>query len=112
MILNFAACLENKFYTNVTIRAIPCNGVRECCSGEDEVCYLSNAMIWVPFGVVLLVSKLLWATMKLFVTMYKTPESPEAMIDPYPNPEKCQNLKGDELAELKVWNLNPAYNST
>ena len=50
--------------------------------------------------------------MKLFVTMYKTPESPEAMIDPYPNPEKCQNLKGDELAELKVWNLNPAYNST
>ena len=59
-------------------------------------------MIWIPFGLLFLISKLNWAAMKIFVTMFKTDEILGTMAKSHPKYEECQNLKGNELVDLKV----------
>ena len=106
---------------NITIKATPCNGKRECKDIDDEDCNqkwiaLIITLVIVLVGIILLSIYVHVSTSKKYPAIISDrPEAIENRIDNrrrssvYPIPrsismEYRQNLKGNILAEIKVSN--------
>ena len=94
-------CIADKMDgIDLKIRAIPCDGIRECRSGEDEDCQPSEIIVYSLLIVLYFITVLIWCWIRYDVQ--KNPElEDDDSEDLYQNID-CRSLMGDQLAEMKV----------
>ena len=97
-------CIESNrsLDTNITIMAIPCNGVRECLDVDDEDCeskWFVTPIVWLVFFLLICSG---WGYTHFKATI-RSDECTEKLYQTnmMPQPRK----KGDALAKLKVQSL-------
>ena len=103
-------CIENRAPgIDLWIKAIPCNGIRECRDGRDEECEDDKLLMY------FILSGLFLLTFSIYqyLTWIKIPQWKQVVLtkiqstaDDGRNPEDCIGLKGNALANLKVYFLH------
>ena len=95
-------CIENRFGYNITIKAIPCDGVLECRNGIDEDCIENKKILYSAMATLIVMTYGIYHYIKWKLLVWKdlTP-SDQVWNDKWISLE-CANFAGDDLAELKV----------
>ena len=101
-------CVENRLpgTIDVTIKAIPCNGIVECRDGRDENCEEDKWILAIAVSVLFLTTICIY----LYLVFVRLPLWKESVLldfdagnnDSETGPSECSNMKGDKLAKLKV----------
>ena len=92
---------------NIEIKATPCNGQTECKDGKDEECEKNNLYIYIPMFCAFVVIAIFFFSLDYSIKRQQhdvviTNTSDEPISD---EAIRCrQNLKGNQLAKLKVCN--------
>ena len=101
-------CAENRLpgTIDVTIKAIPCNGIVECRDGRDENCEEDKWILAIAVSVLVLTTICIYLYL-VFVRLPLWKNSVFRDFDAGNNdsetvPYDCSNMKGDRLAKLKV----------
>ena len=91
-------CAETKrFSYNVMILATKCNGVVECADGSDEdQCENDDSAGLIAIGILLLLTSMIW------IAIYMKYGNNEVLDKPTLYDSNLINIKGDQLASLKV----------
>ena len=98
-------CIENRMPgINVRIMATPCDGIQECRDGRDEIyCQDDKAILVIVLSVLILVTFFIY----LYLIWIKIPDSvhdfQSVTVEEWSSMDYL-NLKGDDLANLKVNN--------
>ena len=100
-------CVENRLEgINLTIKAIPCNGIKECRDGEDED-NCEEKQIY--FQIIIASLMVITQTVYLFIRIVKKRKWKQNCLDSFRirfednfKLGECGDLKGDDLANLKV----------
>ena len=94
-------CIENRAEgINLTILAIPCDGIKECRDGSDEDCGSNNNILYSSMIIFLLLTILIWCWIRYDVSKYSSRHEP--VIEQYKKAIDYQYLKGDQLVQLTV----------
>ena len=99
-------CVEDRpsLEYNITIKAIPCNNIKECRSGIDEECEVSENIFMMILLIVFLIICVIWVGL-IFVAKNAIPsfELHEAGSEKvrWDNVD-CRKFKGKDLVNLKV----------
>lgn len=94
-------CIEDRLDgVDLTIMAVPCDGVKECRSREDENCELSNVFFWSIVGTLFLVTIVVWAVLNFIVSRQKPLYYGRRVKSRFES--DCKRFKGNKLADLKV----------
>ena len=100
-------CVENRLEGfNVTIMAIPCNGIQECRNGEDENNCKENQKV---FQIIIASLMVITQAVYLYIRIVKKQKWKKTNLKSFGKgfqdnykPGECGDLKGDDLAKLKV----------
>ena len=100
-------CVENRLEGfNVTIMAVPCNGIRECRYGEDENHCGENQNV---FQIIIASLMVITQTVYLYIRIVKKRKWKQKNLEGFGKVfqdnyklGECGDLKGDDLANLKV----------
>ena len=102
-------CIENRLpgTIDVTIMAIPCDGIVECRDGRDENCEEDKIILVIAVAVLFLTTICIY----LYLVFVRFPiwkdsvfwEFHEGSIDSKTQSHDCSELKGNTLAKLKVF---------
>ena len=96
-------CFENRLGYDITIRAIPCDGVQECRDGSDEQCQENFQILIGVLVVLVVVTSVVFHYYKWYILDWKNRPLPP---DDSPNDTwisyNCKNFIGNELSNLKV----------
>ena len=95
-------CIEDRpIGYDILIKAIPCNGIKECRSEEDEECEISDNILLGTMAVTFLVLLLVSILMRYFIWRYRSKSNayPKAQCD-------FEIRKGNDLVNLKVCKYN------
>ena len=100
-------CVENRLEgINLTIKAIPCNGIKECRDGEDED-NCEEKRIY--FQIIIASLMVITQTVYLYIRIVKKQKWKQKNLDSFGKVfqdnyklGECGDLKGDDLAKLKV----------
>ena len=105
-------CIENRLpgTIDVTIMAIPCDGIVECRDGRDENCQEDKWVLVISITVLFLATICIY----LYLVLVRLPnwknsvirDFDDANIDPQSKPSDCSGIKGNSLARLKVYQKN------
>ena len=99
--------MENRLEgINLTIMAIPCNGIQECRNGEDENnCEEKQRVFQIITASLMVITQ----TVYLYIRLVKKRKWKQKNLDSFGKgfqdnykPGECCDLKGDDLAKLKV----------
>ena len=101
-------CVENRLpgTTDVTIMAVPCDGIIECRDGIDENCDGDKLILVIVTAVLFLTTLCIY----LYLVFVRLPfwknsifwDFDAGNIDSESRPFVCSVIKGNELAKLKV----------
>ena len=98
-----------QIYKNVTIKAIPCDGKKECRNGEDENCKIPELIFWLMLTFTFVITFIIYTMMKCSLKknnlneemdIFDTEDSTD--LDEKWKHLNCKQLKGDNLAKMKV----------
>ena len=102
-------CIENRLpgTIDVTIMAIPCDGIVECRDGRDENCEEDKIILVIAVAVLFLTTICIY----IYLVFVRFPiwkdsvfwEFHEGSIDSKTQSHDCSELKGNTLAKLKVF---------
>ena len=102
-------CIEKRLpgTIDVTIMAIPCDGIVECRDGRDENCEEDKIILVIAVAVLFLTTICIY----LYLVFVRFPiwkdsvfwEFHEGSIDSKTQSHDCSELKGNTLAKLKVF---------
>ena len=84
--------------------AIPCNGIRECVDGRDELCEENN---WIFVGVVLalvVITIIIYNYLKWYCIDWNQQTFTMSVISDAWSADNCLDMFGDKLAGMKVRN--------
>lgn len=98
-------CYENRPGNdyNITIWAVPCDGIQECRDGSDE--RICKEQKWIFIGIILLlvlVTNCIYHYLKCQCVHWKQNIIPSKSNVDHWNSKECIQYKGDDLANLKV----------
>ena len=99
-------CWENRQEGfDVWIKAVPCNGIKECRNGEDEDCNEDQPIFRIIIASLIIITQSVYLYLRL-VKIHKWKENclnslGKGFQDNYKLGE-CHDLKGDDIAKLKV----------
>ena len=101
-------CVENRLpgTIDVTIMAIPCNGIVECRGGQDENCEDDKFILVISITVLFLTTICIY----LYLVFVRLPSWKNSVFrdfdvgntDLETKPINCSDMKGNKLAKLKV----------
>ena len=95
-------CIEDRpIGYDIWIKAVPCNGIKECRSREDEECEISDNILLGTMAAIFLVLLLVSILMRYFIWRYRSKSNayPKAQCD-------FEIRKGNDLVNLKVCKYN------
>ena len=102
-------CIENRLpgTIDVTIKAIPCDGILECRDGQDENCEDDKLSLVIVTALFFLTTICIY----LYLVLVRLPswknsvfrDFDDANIDPQSITFDCSGMKGNSLAKLKVF---------
>ena len=105
-------CIENRLpgTIDVSIMAIPCDGILECRDGRDENCEEDKMILVVAVAMLFLTTICIY----LYLVFVRLPiwkrsmfrEFDDGNIDSESNPPDLSGLKGNSLAKFKVFSTN------
>ena len=101
-------CVENRLpgTIDVTIMAIPCDGIVECRDGGDENCDEDKLILVISVGVLFLTTICIYLYLVLVrLPFWKRSVFREFEVDDISSkskPSDCSAMKGNRLAKLKV----------
>ena len=105
-------CIENRLpgTIDITIMAIPCDGIVECRDGRDENCEEDKMILFISIIVLLLTTTCIY----LYLVFVRLPSWKNSVFRDFNNgnidsesmPLKCSGMKGNLLANLKVFIAN------
>ena len=102
-------CIENRLpgTIDVTVMAIPCDGIIKCRDGSDENCDEDKMILVIAIAVLFLATTCIY----LYLAFVKLPnwknsvfrDFDDGNIDTHLKPSDCNVMKGNSLAKLKVF---------
>ena len=105
-------CVENRLpgTIDITIMAIPCDGILECRDGRDENCEEDKWILAIAISVLFLSTICIY----LYLVFVRLPFWKNSVfrdfdaenIDSESSPFDCSNMKGNKLVKLKVFITN------
>ena len=96
-------CLENRPGYNITIQAIPCDGIPECKGELDEACEEDKEILYGTVATIILVTYGIYHYLKWkYLKWNEYQASSKFVYDDEWNFINCIDLVGDDLARLKV----------
>ena len=101
-------CVENRLpgTIDITIMAIPCDGIIECRDGRDENCDNDKLILYIVTAVLFVVTTCIY----LYLVFVRLPlwrnsvfqDFDHGKLDSESRPVDCNGIKGNKLANLKV----------
>ena len=108
-------CVENRLpgTINITIFAIPCDGIVECRDGRDESCEDDKLTLVIVTAVLFLTTICIY----IYLVFVKLPSWKNSVfrdfvsgkIDSETKTFDCDGMKGDKLAKFKVWTVRHIF---
>ena len=96
-------CFENRPGYNITIQAIPCDGIPECKGELDEACEEDKEILYGTVATIILVTYGIYHYLKWkYLKWNEYQASSKFVYDDEWNFINCIDLVGDDLARLKV----------
>ena len=99
-------CLENRLEGfDVWIKAVPCNGIKECRNGNDEDCHEDQTMFQIIFVSFIIITQSVYLYLRLIKICKWKKKCVNSLAKVYQDNYKlgeCNEFKGDDLAKLKV----------
>ena len=96
-------CIENRPGYDITIQAVPCDGIIECRDGSDEIRCKENKLILIGTILMLvIVTHGIYHYLKWKCLDWNGKIIPSKSSKDNWNPNDCIQYKGDDLATLKV----------
>ena len=102
-------CIENRLpgTIDVTIMAIPCDGIIECRDGRDENCEEDKWILVIAIALLFLITICIY----LYLVFIRLPFWKHSVLQDFrdegielrPQIHDCSELKGNTLAKLKVF---------
>ena len=102
-------CVENRLpgTIDVTIMAIPCDGILECRDGRDEICEEDKIILVIAVAVLFLTTICIY----LYLVFIRLPFWKRSVLQDFKDEgvefraqiHDCSELKGNSLAKLKVF---------
>ena len=94
-------CIENRVDgVDLRIKAVPCDGIKECRYGEDEHCDPSEVTIYFWLIGLYCGTFLIWCWIRYDVKR-QIIQTVDHIDEPYARID-CRNFKGERLTDLKV----------
>ena len=84
---------------DLKIKAIACDGISECRSGEDEECKPNEIVVYSSLVAFYLLTVLIWCWIRYDVQ--RQPLNMDVIKEDF-DLENCRELMGDQLVKLKV----------
>ena len=92
-------CIENRLGYNITIKAIPCDGVKECRGGSDEECEEDKLIVLGVVVVLFILTNVIYHYLKWCHLPMRDKVIQLATCNPITD---YSHFIGDDLAKLKV----------